>query len=168
MVRKKNVNVVTGDEFWIHFFEALRKISTRVWLTKDARRTCIAKRIPSVKKVVYSIFFSTKELAIQVPLPKGKSAKQGFIGKEFLESFSIFSRHADQSGYPRHLLHGNASIHKSGSVISFLNEQGVYVLEHLPYILSLAHCDLLLFPRLKKTCWQKIYIPPKVGIFNHI
>ena len=34
---EKTMNVVTGDESWIHFFEPHCKISNQVWLTKDAR-----------------------------------------------------------------------------------------------------------------------------------
>ena len=39
---QEKINVVTGDESGIHFFESHRKISSRVWLTRDARRHCIA------------------------------------------------------------------------------------------------------------------------------
>ena len=32
------MNVVTGDESWIHYFEPHRKISNREWFTKYAKR----------------------------------------------------------------------------------------------------------------------------------
>ena len=65
------MNVVTDDESRIRFFEPHRKISNRVWLIKNATGTYIAKRIARVKKVMYAIFFTTKGLAIKVPVPKG-------------------------------------------------------------------------------------------------
>ena len=40
---------------------------------QNARRPCIAKRISSVKKVMYAIFFTPNVLALQVSIPKGKS-----------------------------------------------------------------------------------------------
>ena len=35
--------------FWIHYFELHRKISNRVWLTKNESKPCIAKRITIMK-----------------------------------------------------------------------------------------------------------------------
>ena len=76
------MNVVVGDKPWIHYTKPHRKISNRVWLTKNARRPCIATRITSAKHVVYTILFTTKGLAIQVLIPKGKSMNhQGFTKK---------------------------------------------------------------------------------------
>ena len=60
------MNVVVGDESWIHNFESHRKIRNQVWLTKNARWHCIATRIISAKKVIYAIYFTTGVLAIQV------------------------------------------------------------------------------------------------------
>ena len=37
---------------------------------QNARRPCIAKRITSVKKVMYAIFFTPNGLAVQVSIPK--------------------------------------------------------------------------------------------------
>ena len=94
--KKLFMNIATGDESWIHFFEPHRKISNQVWLTKNAKRPCIAKRMTSVKKVMYAIFFTTKGLAIQVPVPKGKSMNARFTRKKFLESLSNSTRNIDR------------------------------------------------------------------------
>ena len=49
-----------------------------------------------------------------------------------------------------HLLHGNASFHKSEVVKSFLASEKVKVLNRPPYSPDLSPCDFFLFPRLKK------------------
>ena len=54
--QKKIMNVMTGDESWIHFFKPYGKTSNQVWLTKDARRPCIAKRIANVKRLCMPYF----------------------------------------------------------------------------------------------------------------
>ena len=41
------MNVIVGDESWIHHFKPHQKISNRVWFTKNARRHCITTRITS-------------------------------------------------------------------------------------------------------------------------
>ena len=49
-------NIVTGDETWVYYFEPKRKVANRIWATKNARHLSIAKRIRTVKKVLYAIF----------------------------------------------------------------------------------------------------------------
>ena len=44
------MNVVTGDESWIHLFELHQKISNRLWITKSVR--CFVKRIANVARSV--------------------------------------------------------------------------------------------------------------------
>ena len=58
---------------------------------QNARRPCIAKRITSVKKVMYAIFFTPNGLAIQVSIPKGKS-----MNTKFLENLSNSTRNVDR------------------------------------------------------------------------
>ena len=61
-------------EKWVHFFEPVRKIESSMWVTKNVRRPVGAKRTKSTKNAVYAIFFSCDGIAIQAPVPKGRSA----------------------------------------------------------------------------------------------
>ena len=70
--KKQFANVVTGDENWVDHFEPVRKVSNKIWATKHSRRPIIAKRSLSARKVWYAIFFSGEEVAIKVPVEKGK------------------------------------------------------------------------------------------------
>ena len=70
--KKQFTNVVTGDETWVHYFEPVRKVSNKIWVTKHSKRPIIAKRSLSTKKVLYAIF-SGEGVAIKVPVKKGKS-----------------------------------------------------------------------------------------------
>lgn len=54
-------NLVTGDETWVYFFEPKRKCSYQVWATRNAKRSSIVKRIRTVRKVLYLIFFDNKD-----------------------------------------------------------------------------------------------------------
>ena len=127
-IRKKIMNVVRVDESWIHFFELHWKISNSVWLTKDARRLSIAKSIASVKKFMYAIFFNTKGLPIQVPVPKGKSMNARFYKKKkkvLRKLVRFFQKRRPKMGiWGMYLLHDKASSHKAESVTSFLNDRG--------------------------------------------
>ena len=137
---QKNINVVTWGEAWIHFFELHRKISNRIWLTKDIRRPCIAKRIASMKNVMYAIFVTTKELAIKVPVPKGKSMNARFYKKKFWESLSNSARNGDQRQVSEACIcyMTTSQVTRLEVWHHFLLHRGIYVLEHPPYSPDLA------------------------------
>jgi hypothetical protein len=71
--KKQFANVVTGDETWVHYFEAVKKVSNKIWATKHNKRPIITKRSLSAKKVLYAIFFSGEGVEIKVTVKKGKS-----------------------------------------------------------------------------------------------
>ena len=70
--KKQFAYVVTGDENWVYYFEPVRKFSNKIWASKHSRRTIIAKRSLSARKVCNAIFFSGEGVAIKVPMEKGK------------------------------------------------------------------------------------------------
>ena len=70
---KNFANIVTGDETCVHYFEPVRKVSNKIWATKNSKRPVIAKHMLSTKKILYAIFFSSECVAIQVPVKKGRS-----------------------------------------------------------------------------------------------
>ena len=47
-------NKVTGDETWDYYLEPKRKFANLIWATENARLPSIAKRIRTVKKVLYA------------------------------------------------------------------------------------------------------------------
>ena len=67
---KQFINFVTGDETWFHYYETARKVSNKIWATKDSTRPIIAKGSLSAKKVLSAIFFSGEGVAIKVPVKK--------------------------------------------------------------------------------------------------
>ena len=71
--KKQFANVVTGDETWVHYFEPIRKVSNKIWVTKHSKRPIMAKCSLSTKRVLYAIFFSGEGVAITVPVKKDKS-----------------------------------------------------------------------------------------------
>ena len=57
---------------------------------------CGSPKIANVKKIMYAIVFTTERLAIQVPVPKGKSMNARCNQKNILRKFVFFSRNRDQ------------------------------------------------------------------------
>ena len=51
---------------------SIRKVRNKNWATKHSRRTVIAKRSLSARKVWYALFFSGDGVAIKVLMEKGR------------------------------------------------------------------------------------------------
>lgn len=150
--QRQFANIVTGDETWVHYFEPVRKVGNKLWLTKHSRRPVVAKRTMSTKKVLYCIFFSCDGLAVQIPVQKGKSVTGRYYRDVVLKKLKkYYQKRRSVSGY-RHarLLHDNAPSHTSELVKQFLKSENVTVLPHPPYSPDLAPCDFFLFPKIKK------------------
>lgn len=50
-------------------------------VTEYVGKPCIAQRFASVKKTMYAIFFSTRELAVRALVPKSRSMNASFCKK---------------------------------------------------------------------------------------
>ena len=150
--RKGFVNIVTGDETWVHFFEPHRKIDNKIWATRHARRPVIAKRTISVKKVMLAVFFDINGPIIQVSVPKGRTVTGTLYKRKILKKLNkYFEKRRPRTGLRGvHLLHDNAPAHTSSVVTDFLKTKKVTVLPHPPYSPDLAPADFFLFPKLKR------------------
>ena len=70
--RKKIVNIVTGDETWVHFFEPQRKIDNKIWATRNARRPVIAKGQSVLRRLCWLYFFYINGPIVQISVPRGE------------------------------------------------------------------------------------------------
>ena len=60
------------NESWIQYLEIKRKCSNKILATKSTKRPCINRRTMSVRKVLYTVYYTIYGPAIQVALLKGK------------------------------------------------------------------------------------------------
>ena len=144
-------NLLTGDETWVHMFEPQRRADNKQWKRKDQKRSCIAKRTISSKKM-YAIYFNSSGPVVQVPFPSGHIVTGRFYKNSVLKKVKEFyNKKRPSKGWSGvHLLHDNASSHKCEVVKSFLASEKVKVLNRPPYSPDLSPCNFFLFPRLKK------------------
>ena len=144
-------NLLTGDETWMHMFEPHRKADNKRWKRKDKKRSCIAKRTISSKKM-YAIFFDSSGPVVQVPCPSGHTVTGRFYKNYVLKKVKEFyNKKRPSNGWSGvHLLHENASSPNCEVVKFFLASEKVKILNHPPYSPDLSPCDFFLFPRLKK------------------
>ena len=66
------MNIVTGDEAYVHIFEPQRKMYNKIWATRNARRPDIAKMTLSGMKVILALFFDNNRHIVQASVPRGR------------------------------------------------------------------------------------------------
>ena len=92
------MNVIVGDESWIHYFRPHQNISNRVWLTKNARRPCIATRITIAKNVMFTIFFHYQGTSNTGPYTKRQMHVRFYKKKALRKLIEFYRRHQSKTG----------------------------------------------------------------------
>lgn len=138
--------IVTGDETWISFFEPDGKENNKVWIGENGARPQIARRSKSVRRVMYVLFFNSQGMVAQIPVPQGHTVTGIFYAQQVLPAIL----HHYEEARPRtgvrgiKLLHDNAPAHKSTTVQTYLQTNGLKTLPHPAYSPDLAPCDFWL------------------------
>ena len=142
--------IVTGDETWIFHFQPDSKAKNKVWVTSEGDRPVIACRCKISNRMLYAIFFDSKGPVLQIPVPKGGSVTGKFYRESVLTQLvDFYQKRRPRTGVCGiKLLHDNAPAHKSATVLQYLKESVLDVLDHPPYSPDLSPCDFWLFPRL--------------------
>ena len=71
--KKQFANVAAGDEYWVYYFELVKKVSNKIWAAIHSRRPIIFKCSLSATNVWYAIFFSGEGVTIKVSVEKAKT-----------------------------------------------------------------------------------------------
>jgi hypothetical protein len=59
--KEQFTNIVTGDETWVHYFEAEKPpTGNKLWLTEHGIGRVVSRRTIYTKKVLYYVLFSYK------------------------------------------------------------------------------------------------------------
>ena len=144
--------IVTGDETWIYHFQPDSKAKNKVWVSSEGNRPVIAHHCKTSNRMLYAIFFYSKGLVLQIPVPKGSSVTGKFYRESGLTQLvDFYQKRRPCSGVCGiKLLHDNPPAHKSTTVQEYLKESWLNVLDHPPYSPDLSPCNFWLFPRLKE------------------
>ena len=143
------------------FFEPQRKIDNKIWATRNARRSVIAKRTISVKKVMLAVLFDINGPITQISVPRGQTVTGTFNKRKMLGKLNkCFKKRRPKTGLRGvRFLHDNAPAHISSIVIDYFETKKVTVLPHPPYSPDLAPAEFFLFPKFKRkdVVWKKIW-----------
>ena len=73
------MNIVTGDEAYVHIFEPQRKMDNKIWATRNACRPVVAKMALSGKKVMLALFFDINGHIAQASVPKEATSVRNIL-----------------------------------------------------------------------------------------
>ena len=126
--------IVTGDETWIYHFQPNSKAKNKVWVSSEDDRPVIARCCKTSNRMLYAIFFDSKDLVFQIPVPKGSSVSGKFYRESVLTQLvDFYQKRRPRTGVRGiQLHHDNAPAHKSAMVQEYLKESGLDVLDHPP------------------------------------
>ena len=133
-------------------FNPILKAKNKVWVSSEGDRPVIARHCKTSNRMLYGIFFDSKDPVLHIPVPKGSSVTGKFYRESVLyQLVDFYQKRRPRTGVRSiKLLHDNAAAHKSGRVQKYLKKSGLDVLDHPPHSPVLSPCDFLLFPRLKE------------------
>lgn len=142
------LDITTGDETWIHYYEPKRKQQNMVWIAEGEHPPQIAKRERTRDKVMYAIFFNGNGPIAQIPVPSGSTVTGCLYSQSILPQVQLAYMEKHGSSTLR-IHHDNAPAHRSAVVMEYLEENNIQLIPHPPYSPDLAPCDFWLFSRLK-------------------
>ena len=143
--------MVTGDETWIYHFQPDSKAKNKVWVSSQGDRPVIARRCKTSNRMLYAIFFDSKDPVLHIPVPKGSSVTGKFYRESVLTQLVNFYQKADRapvSAASNYSMITHRPIQEYP--LRYRKESGLDVLDHPPYSPDLSPCDFWLFPRLKE------------------
>ena len=90
------MNIVTGDEAYVHIFEPQRKMDNKIWATRNARRSVIAKMTLSGKKVMLALFCDINRHIVQASVLRERPLAGTFYKRRILGEFYKYFKNVDQ------------------------------------------------------------------------
>lgn len=63
--------IITGDETWVHFFEPETKQQSMQWKHLSSPPPRKFKGVPSLKKIMYIVFWDRQGIIVSHPVPEG-------------------------------------------------------------------------------------------------
>lgn len=144
-------HILTGDECWIYWRPLAKRSESRAWKRKDETPETLQKRSQFDNKTMFSIFFRSRGPVLVTYFEKGVNVDhKSYIDFCLAPAFKELKKQRPNSGtHDFYLLHDNARPHTKEETISFIESNGIKLIDHPPYSPDLAPCDYWLFDFLK-------------------
>jgi histone-lysine N-methyltransferase SETMAR len=143
------LNIVTGDESWIHHFDPEEKRQSMQYRHTSSPCPKKFKTVPSGGKILLTVFWDSQRVYMTEFLEAGNTVNSA----RYIETIKNLRRRVCQVRRSTSLillLHDNARPHTARAKNDALETLKVGVLSHLPYSPDLVPSDFHFFPHLKR------------------
>lgn len=144
--------IITTDETWIPFFNPETKTQSKEWRKPDEGPPLKARAVPSVGKVMLTVFWDCEGIICMDYLPKGTTINAEYYSNVLSGPLrQALAKKRPGKLHKRPLLQqDNARPHTARRTKEVLNDLRWELLPHPPYSPDLAPSDYHLFPNMKK------------------
>ena len=144
-------SVVTGDEFWIHYYDALSQLETKVWKRLGEQTPTRLRQERSTGKIMMIIFWNKDGVMLTEYLPRGTTINGPCYASiiERLRSV-IMEKGCSKVIHGVLLLHDNAPIVKCNIFQAAIRQAGFIELNHSAYSPDIALTNYHPLSHLKK------------------
>jgi histone-lysine N-methyltransferase SETMAR len=143
------LNIVIGDESWIHHFDPEEKQMSMQYRHTSSPRPKKLKTVLSAGKILLTVFWDSQRIYMTEFLVAGNTVNSA----RYIETIKDLRRRVcrvRRSTLRIMLLHDNARLHTACAMIDALEMLKFEVLSHPPYSPDLAPSDFHFFPHLKR------------------
>lgn len=143
--------LVTADETWIPYYNPETKEQSKQWICAGETPPIKARTVPSIGKVMITVFWDAQGIVFIDYLPKGETINAARYVSSLNNLHNILSKKRPGKLRQRILLqHDNARPHTARATLTALRDKNWEILPHPPYSPDLAPSDYHLFGPLKK------------------
>ncbi|KAI6657219.1 Transposase [Oopsacas minuta] len=155
---RRLTEIITGDETWVYYSAPYSKYKKRSWVRGDEQPAKIPMPDFRIPKIMYTIFFSSHGIVLQLPCKSGKAVTATFFPEQVLPNLiKDIEKYRPKTGTRgMKILIDNASSHTAKLTKNFLDVEGLELLPRPPYSPDLAPCDFGYSPSSKSTFKAKI------------
>lgn len=138
---------VTGDESWFYLCYDYE----RQWVVSGEEPSIREKKMISSEKVMITVFWNPKQIALVDALPKGEKFNALYYTNNILEKLQkLGNGFPDTNGKKLNVHADNARPHTSKTTIRYMETHGMKKVPHPAFSPDLAPSDFFLFGYVKK------------------
>ena len=143
--------IVTGDEFWIHYYDPLSQLEAKIWMRSDEQTSTRLYQETSAGKIMVIIFWNKVGVLLTEYLPRRTTINGSYYASiiERLRSV-IVEKRCSKVSHRVLLLHDNTPIDKCKIVQAAILQAGFIELNHPAYSPDITPSDYHLFSDSKK------------------
>lgn len=144
--------IVTGDETWVFWRQVGTKSSIRCWVGPGESPGTVVRQSRFEPKRMFTVFFKSTGYVFIDRMQVGETINARNYEEKCLKPLVAEIKRARPITGTKgmKILHENVRPHTTTAIKTYLNQEGIEIIDHPPYSPDLAPCDFRLFSHVKR------------------